>query len=212
VTEPSRAGLLAAFGGSLAVLGLLTAAVSGQTFLTGETAIVQAINEVPTAVGWPFRVVMQLGTLTVALVVVAGVALFARGRGWAPALAALVSVGVAYRLDNILKGIVERPRPPGLVDGLHVREHIGGFGFPSGHTTMAFALAASLHPILPARWRIMVWALAVAVGLARMHVGVHWPADVVGGAALGIAIGAGAWLVGVTLLRRPAVSTTPPRR
>lgn len=212
MTEPSRAGLLAAVGGSLAVLGLLTAAVSGQTFLTGETAIVQAVNDVPTAVGWPFRIVMQLGTLTAALVVVAGVAVFARGRGSVPAVATLVSVGVAYRLDNIIKGIVERPRPPGLVDGLQVREHIGGFGFPSGHTTMAFALAAALQPILPTRWRRLVWGLAVAVGVARMHVGVHWPADVVGGAALGIAIGAGTWLGAVTLLRGPAVSPTATRR
>lgn len=212
VTGPSRTGLLAAFGSSLAVLAVLTAAVSGQTFLTGETAIVQAVNDVPSALGWPLRIVMQLGTLTVALVVVAGVALFARDRGPTSALAMLLAVAVAYRLDNVMKGIVERPRPPGLVDSLHVREHIGGFGFPSGHTTMAFALAASLHPILPGRWRGLVWASAIAVGLARMHVGVHWPADVVGGAALGIAIGTGAWLVVVTLLRWPAVRPTRPRR
>ena len=212
MTGPSRTGLLAAFGGSVAVLAVLTAAVSGATFLTGETAIVEALNDVPTAVGWPFRIVMQLGTLWVALVVVAGVALFARDRRPAPALAALLAVGVAYRLDNVIKAIVERPRPPGLVDDLNVREQIGGFGFPSGHTTMAFALAASLYPIVPGRWRALLWALAAVVGLARMHVGVHWPADVVGGAALGIAIGTGAWLVAITLLRWPANRATPPRR
>lgn len=210
--RPSRTGLLAAIGGSVAVLAVLATAVSDTTFLTGETAIVQAVNDVPTVVGWPLRVVMLLGTLTVAVIVVVAVAVGTRRRGSAPTLVALLAVAVAYRLDNVLKAVIERPRPAGLVDGLHVREDAGDFGFPSGHTTMAFALAAVLHPLLPARWRALVWALATVVGLARMHVGVHWPADVVGGAALGIAIGSSAWLVGVSLERGREPKTAPPRR
>ena len=76
--------------------------------------------------------------------------------------------------------------------------HPDGFGFPSGHTTMAFTIAALLHPVIPRRWRPLLWVLAAGVGLGRMYVGVHWPADVVGGAALGIAIGSGAWLLAVS--------------
>jgi undecaprenyl-diphosphatase len=180
---------------SLAVLGGLSIAVSDQVFLTGERGLLEAVNDLPAAAGWPLQAVMPLGTLTVALGVVLVTALVTRARGPRPTLAVLLAVAVAFRLDNVLKDLLDRPRPPAVLGGLHVRETIGGFGFPSGHTTMAFALAASLHPALPARWRWSAWVLATMVGLARMHVGVHWPADVAGGAALGTAIGAAAWLL-----------------
>jgi membrane-associated phospholipid phosphatase len=196
---------------AIAVLVGLAIAVSDQTFLRGEVAIVEAANDVPTWAGWPARVVMQLGTLPVALVVVAAVGWWTRARGRGPAapLAGFLAVLIAFRLDNVLKDVVERPRPPGLVAGLHVRETISGFGFPSGHATMAFALASSLHPALPRPWRWLMWGLAAIVGLARMHVGVHWPVDVLGGAALGTAIGTGAWLLVTALTGRSAGAPAP---
>jgi glycosyltransferase 2 family protein len=190
--------LLAAFSSALAVLAILTIAVSDQTFLAGEATALERVNDLPAILGWPLRRVMELGTLPVGLVVIVAMAFAVPSRGFAPVVAALLGVGAAYRLDNVWKALVERPRPTGLVDGLQVREHPGGFGFPSGHTTMAFALAALLHPMVPRRWRPLLWVLAVGVGLGRMHVGVHWPADVVGGAALGITIGSGATLIAIS--------------
>lgn len=180
---------------ALALLGGLSVAVSDQRYLTGETALLRAVNDVPTAVGWPFRVVMQLGTVWAGVALAAAVAIWDRRPSMRAPTAVLLATAVAYRLDNVLKDVIDRPRPPGLVAGLTVRESIHGFGFPSGHTTMAFALAAALHHVVPARLRWVPWSLATVVGLARMHVGVHWPADVAGGAALGTAIGAGAWLL-----------------
>lgn len=200
---PRRSALVLAL--SVAVLGLLAVAVSDQRVLVGETGLVEAVNAVPTGVGWPFRVVMQLGTLWVALVAVAAVAWRTwRSQGPWPTAALALSVAVAYRLDNIIKAVIERPRPSAVVDGLDVREHIGGPAFPSGHTTMACAVAAALHPVLPTRWRVVVWSLAAIVALTRMHVGVHWPLDLLGGAALGTAIAAAAWLCVGPALGRPA--------
>lgn len=198
---PARAALVRLVVAVVA-LAALTVAISDQTFLRGEVGLLEAVNDVPTWAGWPLRVVMQLGTLWVALVVVALTAWRTARRGPAPSVAVLVAALIAFRLDNVLKDIVERPRPPAVLEGLHVRETIGGFGFPSGHTTMAFALAAALHPALPPRWRWAVWALAAVVGAGRLHVGVHWPMDVVGGAALGTAIGSAAWLLVTALVDR----------
>lgn len=210
---PSRRWLFAVLVATVTALTLLAVVVSGSTFLVGETAILEAANHVPAPAGWPLRViVMQLGTLWVGLVVAAVAAWCTRARGPAPAMAVLLAVSVGFRLDNVLKEIIERPRPAGLLAGLDVRDQIGGFGFPSGHTTMAFALAASLHPVLPTRARWLAWGLAALVGLARMHVGVHWPADIAGGAALGIAIGSAAWLLVGVLPLRAQLSPAPARR
>ena len=179
---------------ALAVLVVTAIAASDQRVLPGEVAVLEAANDIPTALGWPLRVVMQLGTLWAALVVVAAVAIRTLKQGLVPAVATFVAVLLAFRLDNLLKDVIDRPRPEQLVDGVRVREEIGGFGFPSGHTTMACALAAALHPLLPPFWRRVAWAGAAIVAIARMHVGVHLPLDLVGGAALGTAIGAAAWL------------------
>ena len=52
-------------------------------------------------------------------------------------------------------------------------------------------IATVTAPWLPHRWRWVLWALAAAVCLARVYVGAHMPLDVIGGAALGVAVGAG---------------------
>jgi membrane-associated phospholipid phosphatase len=71
---------------------------------------------------------------------------------------------------------------------------------PSGHTLTAFAAAAALYFALSALKRVRhlwLFALALGVGLSRIAVGAHWPADVAMGAALGLLGGlSGAWLCG----------------
>ena len=173
--------------GALAVLAVSSVLVSDQHIVRGETAVLQAVNGWPRVIGAPLEVVMQLGTLPAAMAITVLVAVItARPRA---TLALFLASLIAWRLDDVVKEVIERPRPEGHVDGLIVREETSGFGFPSGHTAVAFAVAAVLHPLLPGRWRWVPWVLASLVGVARLHVGVHWPMDLVGGAALGVAIG-----------------------
>ena len=54
---------------------------------------------------------------------------------------------------------------------------------------MTAAMAAVITPYVARPWKIVVWSLAILVGLARVYVGAHLPLDVVGGAVMGWAIG-----------------------
>lgn len=69
----------------------------------------------------------------------------------------------------------------------------GRYGFVSSHAANHFALALFLSMVL--RRKIASWAIAAlffwaaAIGYAQIYVGVHYPADVLGGAVLGCLIG-----------------------
>lgn len=70
-----------------------------------------------------------------------------------------------------------------------VRGKCGGkFGFVSSHAANSFALAVFLIPFLSSYWRrftlfLIFWAAIVSY--SRIYLGVHYPGDVIGGAALG---------------------------
>lgn len=190
------------------MLCVSTALISGHHGpLPGEVGLLEAANGLPRAIGVPLEALMQLGTIGMALIVTAGVAVATAPRGIAPTTTVLLAVLTAYRLDDVMKEIVERPRPSLRVDTIAVRDAAGGFAFPSGHTTTAFALAATVSLLLPARWRWVPFGMAAGAAIARMYVGVHWPTDLIGGAALGTLIGTGSWLVVDALGRRARPSS-----
>jgi membrane-associated phospholipid phosphatase len=60
--------------------------------------------------------------------------------------------------------------------------------FPSAHATASFAAATAFGRVEP-RTRLPLYGLATAMALTRPYLGMHYPSDVVAGAALGTAIG-----------------------
>jgi membrane-associated phospholipid phosphatase len=88
---------------------------------------------------------------------------------------------------SVVKLAVGRARPyqtPG--DPGVVRPFSGNASFPSGHTALAFGIAAAIDKETSARWvPYVVYPLAGLVGWSRMRDGEHWSSDVVAGAALG---------------------------
>jgi undecaprenyl-diphosphatase len=102
-------------------------------------------------------------------------------------LAAWATSGI---ISTGAKQLVNRERPTRVAaaeartPGEHLRSKKS---FPSGHTVSAFALAFVIAPRVRRRWRAVPWLLAAAVGFSRIYLGVHWPLDVVGGAAIGVA-------------------------
>jgi undecaprenyl-diphosphatase len=59
--------------------------------------------------------------------------------------------------------------------------------FPSGHAATSFAAATVLSAAIP-RFAPLWFLLAAAIGFSRIYVGVHYPLDILGGAAVGCAI------------------------
>ncbi len=129
-------------------------------------------------------------------------ALFSLGTPIAMGVTALISknddllkdaiyVGASVGLDAVLtyglKRTFNRPRPyTSYPNDIVAYETEKTLSFPSGHTSLAFATATSLSLSNP-KWYIIApsYFWAVSVGYSRMNLGVHYPSDVLAGAALG---------------------------
>lgn len=85
-----------------------------------------------------------------------------------------------------MKHIVRRDRPYVTYPYLIKRDVGGSYSFPSGHTSAAFCTATSLSLLFP-KWYVIApsYLYAATVGYARMYQGVHYPSDVLVGAAVG---------------------------
>lgn len=96
------------------------------------------------------------------------------------------SVAASVFVTIVLKEAIKRDRPFVTYPEIEKLTSAGGYSMPSGHTSIAFATATSLSMAYP-KWYVIapsfVWASAV--GYSRMHLGVHYPSDVIAGALVG---------------------------
>jgi membrane-associated phospholipid phosphatase len=183
VRQPRDALLVVA---GTAVLLLAALPVHPHSISDAETAVFSALNSttvLPFVVVWP---VMQLGNF---VVVPCAALLAAAFRRWRLAGGLLLAGAGVYLLAKQVKGIWPRGRPAGLVDDVVIRGTAAlGRGFVSGHAAVVTALVVVAWPWLNRPGRVVCAVLVVTVCLARVYVGAHLPLDVVGGAALGVAV------------------------
>jgi membrane-associated phospholipid phosphatase len=97
-------------------------------------------------------------------------------RAFQVVLAALVA-------NTAVKQVVRRPRPDLGPQLPPLAATVSGLSYPSAHAATSFAAAGALS--LPS---VPLYAAAGAMALTRPYLGVHYPSDVVAGAALGVAL------------------------
>jgi membrane-associated phospholipid phosphatase len=109
---------------------------------------------------------------------------------------ALQSVVIASGITLVLKASFHRSRPeeqsqldPYQFDGPSFSR--SNMSFPSGHTTVAFALASSLSAFYNNKWYVAApaFTLASISGWSRIYQQKHWPSDLVLGALIGTTVG-----------------------
>ena len=112
---------------------------------------------------------------------------------WGGALAAvaqqaLATLVLSHLVVQLVKRTVGRPRPSRGIAGPALLVEPDRFSFPSGHAAAAMSVAfvyASAYPSLA----LPLVALAGAVGISRVFLGVHYPGDVLIGQVIAVLTG-----------------------
>lgn len=119
------------------------------------------------------------------LLLLVSAAVLIKTRDWMVAVTFALTVGGGWLSAEIVKNIVHRARPDYhlLADPLLTEANFASF--PSGHTSLATALALGFILLLRGRpqqkWALVIGAMGVLiVAWSRLYIGVHYPTDVLG--------------------------------
>jgi len=177
-------------GLGLGLLAWAAIAASSADPSRAEVNLFRLVNQLPDPAGAPLVGIMQLGALFAVPVIAIACVLGRRTR-----LAKLIVVGgiLAWLVAKGLESLVAQRPPDELLTGVVLHGAVTpGLSFPSTHVAVAAAMATVASPYLGRSGRRTAWLLVALVAVARMYVGAHFPADVIGGFAVG-------WVVGSTI-------------
>ena len=123
-------------------------------------------------------------------------------RGWWVLLAVVFVILCADQLSaHVCKPLFHRLRPcfnPDLEGLVHLPKGLPGgrYGFVSSHAANTFGIAAYLTAMLRNGYKSIGWwlyAWALVASYSRIYIGVHYPGDILAGAALGVLVGLVFW-------------------
>ena len=149
--------------------------------------------------GWAEHLANLASTRTALTVTIVGALIMLITRHWRGALALALVYPATQGAVQLIKVIVERPRP----EANSTAEAASGFSFPSAHSATSVAVYATIAFILirasrHGHSRIAVASLAAAlvlgVGFSRVLLGAHYPTDVLAGWTFGALVASLCWL------------------
>jgi membrane-associated phospholipid phosphatase len=193
-----------------ALIGLGLVIAAHPTVPAWDTAILLRLHRYATpGLNQSVAVLTDLGTVWGVLPATLGLVAWAfLRRHWRAGWYLLLAMAGAFGFNLLAKLLWQRVRPA-LWDGVPYQS---GYSYPSGHATysLAFVLAVTLLCWdSPKRlWIAGIGAVfAIAIGLSRVYLGVHYPSDIIGGWLL-----ATAWVVGLYRLmfrdRKPSLENS----
>lgn len=92
----------------------------------------------------------------------------------------------AWSAAQSMKPLLVRSRPYERGTAMRLVSPPAGSSWPSGHVAVTAAVASTVSPHLPVGARCVLWSTVAAVGVSRVHVGVHHASDVVAGWGIGV--------------------------
>ena len=147
--------------------------------------------------GWAARTPARQKCLTACFRLLPVLFVFLYGIGSVCALSALVQKQVGlwiaafwaipaagFLLVTLIRKKLNRPRPAQLFHFVPLVQHEDGCSFPSRHTSSAFLITCALFWLC--RYTALPAVFALIAALSRVVAGVHFPRDVIAGAAFGI--------------------------
>lgn len=174
-----------------------------------DLSVYRAIAATPTpTLDEPLRSISQVASRSKLWLGIAAAMAMVGGRtGRRAALTGVAALAINSAAVNLAAKLsIRRGRPDPAAAGVPETRRVempSSPSFPSGHAASGFAFAeavAETMPVVAGPLRV----LAAIVAYSRVHTGVHYPGDVIGGSLIGSSIGEGVGLVarGIELQRR----------
>ncbi|MGI8608775.1 MAG: phosphatase PAP2 family protein [Candidatus Dormibacteria bacterium] len=186
---PEKRAVLREMGGVRALDASIFLAVNQLPHSQLTNDVVETVSDLGKGAGW---------------VVSAAILALARSRGgWRSAVVTTATMLAATGLtQGPIKAYFLRQRPWAVMEeDIVIGKRTTDSSFPSGHTAGSFAAALAMSHCYP-RYRPMLLGIAAAVGFSRIYLGHHYPSDVLGGVAIGSAVGLASGEISDALVRK----------
>ena len=138
-----------------------------------------------------FSIITNVNNWYIAYIILFGMLIFKGGRiGKIAAVGVILLIVVTDQTGyRLLKELFQRARPcNALSDVLTPLGCTGSFSFPSNHALNNFAAATFFSKPFP-RYKWALYITASLVALSRVYLGLHYPSDIIAGAAIGMIFG-----------------------